>query len=45
MNPSNYTFISFPTFGIEVNHGRSIALGNFNIYYYGLVIALACCWL
>ena len=40
MNPSNYTFISFPTFGIEVNPGRSIALGNFNIYYYGLVIAL-----
>ena len=40
MNPSNYTFISFPTFGIEVNPGRSIALGNFSIYYYGLVIAL-----
>ena len=40
MNPSNYTSISFPTLGLEVNPGRSIALGNFNIYYYGLVIAL-----
>ena len=40
MNPSNYTSISFPTFGIEVNPGRSIPLGNFSIYYYGLVIAL-----
>ena len=40
MNPSKYTSISFPTLDLEVNPGRSIALGNFNIYYYGLVIAL-----
>ena len=40
MNPHNYTAISFPTLGIEVNPGRSLSLGPLTIHYYGLVIAL-----
>ena len=40
MNPSNFSSISFPALGIEVNPGRSLALGPMTVYYYGLVIAL-----
>ena len=40
MNPSNYTSISFPSFGIEVNPARSLSLGPLTIHYYGLVIAV-----
>ena len=40
MNPSNYTTISFPSFGIEVNPGRVLQLGPLSIHYYGVVIAL-----
>ncbi len=40
MRPANYSFISFPSFGIEVNPPRSLELGPLNIYFYGLVIAL-----
>ena len=40
MIPSNYSVISFPSFGIEVNPGRALTLGPFTMYYYGLVIAL-----
>ncbi len=40
MRPSNHSVISFPSFGIEVNPPRSIALGPLNMYLYGLVIAL-----
>jgi hypothetical protein len=40
MNPINFGPISFPSFGIEVNPGRSISLGPLTVHYYGLVIAL-----
>ncbi|MBQ4601049.1 MAG: prolipoprotein diacylglyceryl transferase [Oscillospiraceae bacterium] len=40
MNPSNYTAISFPSFGIEVDPGRGLELGPLNIRFYGLVIAV-----
>ena len=39
MNPSNYSFISFPFLGIEVNPSRTLSLGPFTVYYYGLIIA------
>ena len=35
-----YTTISFPAFGIEVNPGRYLSLGSLQIHYYGLIIAL-----
>ncbi len=35
-----YTNISFPGLGLEMNPGRSIAIGSFQIYYYGIVIGL-----
>ena len=40
MNPSNYSTISFPAFGLEMNPERSITLGPLNIHYYGLIIGL-----
>ena len=40
MNPSNYSSISFPFLGLEVNPPRSISLGPLNIYLYGVAIAL-----
>ena len=40
MNPANYSFISFPSLGIEVNPDRVLALGPLNIHYYGAIIAL-----
>ena len=40
MNPSNFSSISFPSFGIEVNPARTLSLGPLTVYYYGLVIAL-----
>ena len=40
MNPANYSAISFPALGIEVNPGRSIALGPLTVHYYGLIIAV-----
>ena len=40
MNPANFSSISFPSFGIEVNPARTLSLGPFTVYYYGLVIAL-----
>ena len=39
MNPSNYSIISFPSLGLEMNPGRSIAIGSLTIHYYGLIIA------
>ena len=39
MNPSNYSAISFPSFGIEVDPPRSFAIGPLDIRLYGLVIA------
>ena len=40
MRPANFSSISFPSLGIEVNPPRSLELGPLNIYFYGLVIAL-----
>ena len=40
MNPKNFGAISFPSFGIEVDPGRTLTLGPLTIHYYGLVIAL-----
>lgn len=38
-NPSNYTTISFPFFGIEVNPGRVLQIGSLSVHYYALIIA------
>ncbi len=35
-----YSSISFPSLGIEINPGRSFALGPLTIHYYGLIIAV-----
>ena len=40
MNPRNFSAISFPGLGIEVNPPRAIDLGPLSIHFYGLVIAL-----
>lgn len=39
MNPSNYSVISFPFLGLEMNPGRAFSLGPLTIHYYGIVIA------
>ena len=40
MNPSNYSTISFPFLGLEVNPPRTLSIGPLNAYYYGLIIAV-----
>ena len=40
MNPANYSSISFPFLGIEVNPPRVLELGPLTIHYYGAIIAL-----
>ena len=40
MNPANYSTITFPSLGIEVNPPRVLSLGPLNIHYYGLLIAI-----
>ncbi|MBQ7001056.1 MAG: prolipoprotein diacylglyceryl transferase [Oscillospiraceae bacterium] len=40
MNPSNYSFISFPFLGLEVNPPRTLSIGPFTAHYYGLIIAI-----
>ena len=40
MNPANYSAISFPFLGLEVNPPRVLELGPFTIHYYGLIIAI-----
>ena len=40
MNPANFSSISFPLLGIEVNPGRTVALGPLTIHFYGLAIAI-----
>ena len=35
-----YTEISFPSLGLTLNPPRSIEIGSFSIYYYGILIAL-----
>ena len=39
MNPSDYSIISFPFLGLEVNPPRSIPIGPLDIRLYGLIIA------
>ena len=40
MNPANYSAISFPALGIEVDPPRVLELGPLTIHYYGAIIAL-----
>ena len=40
MNPSDYSSISFPFLGLEVDPGRTISIGPLNIHFYGAIIAL-----
>ena len=40
MIPANYSIISFPFLGIEVNPPRTLELGPLTIHYYGLIIAI-----
>jgi len=40
MNPANYSLISFPSLGIEVNPPRVLELGPLTIHYYGAIIAM-----
>ena len=39
MNPSDYSLISFPFLGLEMNPPRSIPIGPLDIRLYGLIIA------
>ncbi len=36
---NNYTTITFPGLGLELNPGKYIAIGSLHIYYYGIIIA------
>ena len=40
MNPANFSTISFPFLGLEVNPPRTLDLGPLTIHYYGLIIAI-----
>ena len=40
MNPANFSSISFPFLGIEVNPPRVLELGPLTLHYYGAIIAL-----
>ena len=40
MNPQNFSTISFPTFGIEVNPPRFLEIGPLTVYFYGIIIGL-----
>lgn len=40
MNPANYSTISFPFLGLEVDPGRTISIGPLTIHFYGLIIAV-----
>ncbi len=40
MNPANYSTISFPFLGLEVNPIRAFSIGPLTVHMYGLVIAL-----
>ena len=37
--PANFSSISFPSLGIEVNPPRTLSLGPLTVYFYGLIIA------
>ena len=36
---NQYSVISFPSFGIEINPPRTLSLGPLTVYYYGIIIA------
>ncbi len=40
MIPANYSSISFPALGIELNPPRTLCFGPFCIHFYGLIIAV-----
>ena len=40
MRPRDFSIITFPTFGIEVNPPRSFSVGPLTIHFYGLIIAI-----
>lgn len=40
MNTADYSVISFPFLGLEVNPGRILQIGPLQIHYYGLIIGL-----
>lgn len=40
MNPANYSVISFPFLGLEVNPPRTLSIGPLTAHYYGLIIAI-----
>ena len=40
MNPSDYSTISFPFLGIELNPGRGFDIGPLTVNYYGLIIGI-----
>ncbi len=40
MNPRDYSAISFPFLGIEVDPPRTLSLGPVTVHYYGLIIAV-----
>lgn len=40
MNPANYSVISFPFLGLEMNPPRYFSIGSLDIHLYGVVIAL-----
>ena len=40
MIPANYSTISFPFLGLEVNPPRTLDLGPLTVHYYGLIIAI-----
>ena len=43
MSYTYYSTISFPALGLELNPPRSISLGGFSFYLYGIIIALGLC--
>ena len=40
MNPKNYSVISFPSLGLELDPARSFSIGPLTIHYYGIIIAV-----
>jgi len=40
MNPSDYSTISFPFLGLELDPGRVLKIGPLSIHFYGAIIAL-----
>ena len=39
MNPRDYSVISFPSLGLEMDPSRTLSIGPLMIHYYGLIIA------